>query len=456
MITQHKNKGKQLISKTVSKILQSSIAVALLVSLNGCNSSDDTATIPTSPVMANDYNAFKAGVINANTLKNYIDDWQANKPEGTKGRLVILQAGPTSQGKFIKQDEANGVYVYQIPAAGACDPSYLRHDGVANIPGALLSGPYVDYMINMFGLNPEEDYVLFAMGEGSVGIREIIRSWWVLVYWGWDDSRLAFLNGSVTYDFSDSSGLSDYLGTTTSTPPATPTSYSMKSLQTDRTDLQVYIEYMMDLAQKDDKSGYFLADARGSDEYNGVVKSKTLDKNCGPAHNEQCYSPFQGHIKDAIDFPYTDLFIMDDQTEDINGDGQVDAADASYKLKSPIELQTLYAQKGYKEGDKVVAYCRTGRKATLLAITSYAVLKYPFAMYDGSWIQWGEMANRFDVNGTEIMPSDSRWLTDDSKYSVNLGYTDPLYTQSAAMYDINNSALHSDKIVLEDKAYLGL
>jgi len=438
--------------KTVIKLAQSSLLIALLANLSGCGSSDDVIV----PGTAKDYSAFKSGVIDASTLKKYIDNWQANKPAGTTGRLVVLQAGPTSQGKFIQADEANGVYVYQIPAAGACDPSYLRHDGVANIPGALLSGPYVDYMINQFGLNPEEDYVLFAMGEGSVGIREIIRSWWVLVYWGWDDSRLAFLNGSVTYDFSESSGLANYLGTTPSTPPSTPTSYTMRSLKTDRTDLQIYIEGMMDIAQKDDKNGYFIADARGDNEYYGFVKSKTLDKNCGINHDEQCYSPYQGHIRDAVNFPYTDLFIMDDQTEDINDDGQVDEADASYKLRSPAELETLYAQKGYKKGDKVVAYCRTGRKATLLAITSYAVLKYPFTMYDGSWIQWGEMTNRRDVNDTEIMPANSRWITDNSKYSINLGYTDPLFTQSSAMYDINNSALHSDKIIKEDKAYLGL
>ena len=76
-------------------------------------------------------------------------------------------------------------------------------------------------------------------------------------------------------------------------------------------------------------------------------------------------------------------------------------------------------------------------------------------MYDGSWIQWGQMANAEDVNGTEILPSDSPWRTDIPKYSEIAYNVDPSITQSAAPYDINNSAIDSDKVQLEDKAYLG-
>ncbi len=431
-------------------IIGASIVTALLL-FSGCNSDSDSS----EPTLASNYDNFTSGVLSAQTLSRYIDDWKANRPEGVEGRLIIIQAGASSSGKFIKSN-GDDVLVYQIPAAGACDPSYMRHDGVANIPGALLSGEFTDGMINMFHMNPEKDYVVFAIGVGSTSIREVIRSYWVLAYWGWSKDRLAFLNGSVDYDFSPSSGLSDYLVDAPSTPPATPSQYTMKTLQTDRTDMQIYLKEMMDIAALDDKSGYFIADARGSDEYNGVVRSKTADKNCGPNHDEQCYSPFQGHIRGAVDFPYTDILIRDDQVEDINGDGNITDADASFRFKSPADLEALYAQKGYRKGDKVIAYCRTGRKSTLITLTSYAVLNYDVAMYDGSWIQWGEMANRTDVNGTEILPAGNRWITDDSKYSVTTGYTEPQYTQSSAPYRINPDANDSLKVRAEDQAYLGL
>jgi 3-mercaptopyruvate sulfurtransferase SseA len=309
-------------------------------------------------------------------------------------------------------------------------------------------------MINTFHLDPEKDFVVFAVGVGSATMRDVVRSIWSLNYWGWSHERLAFLNGSVDYDFSATSGLNDYLVDTPSTPPATPSTYSMKSLKNDRTNLHIYMNDMMKIASLDDKKGYFIADARGTKEYSGAKKSKTADKNCGINHDQQCYSPYQGHIRDAVDFPYTDLLVLDDQSEDVNGDGNITAADASFKFKSPVELETLYAQKGYQKDDKVITYCRTGRKATLIAFTSDIVLNYDVAMYDGSWIQWGEMANREDVNGSTILAAENQWITDDSKYSVNLGYTDPIDTQSAKPYEIEVNATDSQLVKLEDQAYL--
>jgi 3-mercaptopyruvate sulfurtransferase SseA len=262
------------------------------------------------------------------------------------------------------------------------------------------------------------------------------------------------LNGSVDYDFSASSGLGGYLVDTPATPPSSPSSFSVKSLHTDRTDRHIYLEDMMKIAGLENKTGYFIADARGTKEFSGVKKSKAANKDCGPNHNEQCYSPYQGHIRGAVDFPYTELLQLSDQSEDVNGDGTVDKKDASFKFKSPIELETLFAEKGYKRGDRVVTYCRTGRKATLITYVSDFVLGYNTTMYDGSWIQWGEMATREDVNGSTILESGNKWITDDPKYSVNLGYTEPNYTQSVAPYDLKIDATSGQKVKLEDQAYL--
>jgi len=433
------------------KTVVSTSIIGSLILFTGCGSSSNSNDNLTK-TMADSYEKYQSGIITANTLSRYIDNWSANKPKGVTGRLVILQAGATSSRKFLKNN-GDDVVTYQIPAKGACDPSYMRHDGVANIPGAMIDGTGVDKMINTFHLNPEKDFIVFAIGVGSTTVRDVIRSLWALNYWGWSHNRLALLNGSIDYNFSASSGLSSYLVDTPSTPPASPSTYSVKSLKA-RTNLHIYIEDMMKIASLDDKKEYFIADARGTSEFTGEKKSKTADKNCGPKHNEQCYSPYQGHIRGAINFPYTDLLILDDQSEDVNGDGKITEDDASFKFKSPIDLETIYAQKGYKQGDKVVTYCRTGRKATLIAFTSNMILDYNVTMYDGSWIQWGEMANREDVNGTTILSANNRWITDDPKYSVNLGYSDPIDTQSAIPYEINTTATSSQLVKLEDQAYI--
>ncbi len=414
-------------------------AILILAGLAGCEDAN--------------YDKKTSGIISQKTLSSYITDWRENRPKGAEGRLIIFQAGATSNGKFLKHDDKD-VIVYQIPAGGACDPSYMRHDGISNIPGALLSGKYVDGMINMFGINPQKDYVVFAVGEGSKTMREVVRSWWVLAYWGWPKERLAFLNGSVTYDFLNSDLLVD--SPSPALKPEEYTHYSMKSLKNLQVHLQTYLSDMMQIASKKDQSGYFIADARGTNEYTGEKASRfSDDKNCGPNKDEKCLMPLQGHIRGAVDFPYTDILIMDDQEEDINGDNKIDEKDASFKFKSPADLEKLYYEKGYRKGDKIITYCRTGRKATLIGITAFGVLDYPVSMYDGSWVQWGEMAGgRIDSDGKEILPEDSHLNLDDPKYTVVSKRIDPVYTQPSSIYDINLTATVSHKIIEEDEAYM--
>jgi hypothetical protein len=145
---------------------------------------------------------------------------------------------------------------------------------------------------------------------------------------------------------------------------------------------------------------------------------------------------------------------MDDETEDLNGDGVIDKKDASFKFKSYDDLTSLYAQKGYKEGDTVIAYCRTGRKSTLSALTATTVLGYPYRMYDGSWMQWGMMAHTEDTNGTMILPESSTLRTDTDMYSVMYGYNDSIDVNPAGIYEIDLNATTSQKIKEEDQAYL--
>jgi len=441
--------------KTITKSI---VAIAIISGFTGCQ--------------PNNYDDKKSGIISAKTLVSYIENWKENKPKGTEGRLIIVQAGATSSDKFLSHDDKN-VVVYQIPAGGSCDPSYRRHDGMTNIPGALLSGAYMDGMISTFNMNPEKDYVVFAVGKGAKTMREVVRSWWVMRYWGWDKNRLAFLDGSVDYDFSKSSGLSQYLVSNPSMPPVkmdkegkpvihngqlVPIApfYTMKTINNVHTDFQFYLADMMKLAAKENKKGYFIADARGSKEFSGEKNSRfSDDKVCGPNKDKKCLMPLQGHIRGAIDFPYTDILVLDDYKEDINGDGKIDKKDASFKFKSPAELEKVYALKGYKKGDKIITYCRTGRKATLLTITADAILHYPVALYDGSWVQWGELAGgRTDIDGNEIIPKNSNLDLDTPKYTVVTKHIEPEYTQPSSIYDINLDATSSNKLIEEDKNYM--
>ncbi len=399
-----------------------------------------------------DYAQNDHGIITASTLNCWLKDWQANKPKGVEGRLIVLQAGKTrfdDNRTFLPHNDKD-VLVYGIPGAGSCDPSYTRFDGITNTPGAMISGDLIDRNINAFQINPEKDYVVIAMSQGSTGIRELTRTMWSMIYWGWDLDRIAFLNGSVEYNYFNNK---EMLVATPSPFPKPEHQYHMSSLGVDRTSLHIYLDEMKQIAASD-KKGIFLVDARGTAEYSGAKKSATKTKTCGADHKQECYSAFRGHIRGAIDFPYTDLIIMDDEKCDINHDGKIDKHDASYKFKSYDDLKNLYACKGYKPGDRVITYCRTGRKATLITLTSTMVLGYPVRMYDGSWMQWGALASTKDTNCNLILDPDAKARTDLPKYSCILGYNNPLDVEPRETYDIHSDATHAQQIKKEDQAYL--
>ena len=136
------------------------------------------------------------------------------------------------------------VVVYGIPAGGACDPSYKRFDGMSETPGAMVSGEKIDKNINMFQLDPKKDFIVFAVANGSPSIREITRTWWSLVYWGWDLKRLGFLNGSVAYNFANDK---EFLVANPSPMPKQTHQYHMRDLKTDRTSLHIYIDQMQEV-----------------------------------------------------------------------------------------------------------------------------------------------------------------------------------------------------------------
>ena len=164
--------------------------------------------------------------------------------------------------------------------------------------------------------------------------------------------------------------------------------------------------------------------------------------------------PLQGHIRGATDVPYTDFLIMDDQKEDINNDGKIDSKDASYKFKSPRASEEIFRAKGYKDGNELITYCRSGRKATVVNLIA-DVLGYAPRMYDGSWVQWGEMAGgRTDVDGNEILPKGSYIDLDNPKYTTVIKRIEPEYTQTSSIYNIDLDARTSNKITEDDKAYI--
>lgn len=459
------------------KVLTASL-IATGMFLGGCNSSSSTdPEATTDPETTNlevktpaqliarsaaDIDENQSGLVSAATVKAWVDDWEQNRPENIEGRLFIMQFGTAMSGddpnKYIK---SIGETVITLDGSGI---SGLRNDGVSDVPSSLPSGTVMDARLAELGINPNKDMLLIVAGNGEAGsVLQASRLWYTMAYWGVKPENMALMNGSALYQFhpdnnSSITDLSDIFVSQATAPPGNGKT-SVKDIPYDATSIHASMQDMMNLVTGVDQA-YMVVDARSSDEYSGakdgdgkiVKKTKTEEKTCGSDGKSQCYVAFEGHIKGAANINYTTLYNGDDQSGDLNGDGKTDAKDASATFKNLDELEAIYAAAGYKDGDTLYTYCRTGTRASINTFVQMQILGYPTAMYDASWTQWGKMAYTLNKNSDFNMREGNQWRTDLEKYSDSV-------TENSDSSDVqqingfNAEGLSTRAIIEEDQAY---
>jgi len=456
------------------------LALAVAIAITGCKVEDVAKIFVQTPAdyatrSNEDYSLNTYGLVTAENAAKLITDWKTNKPAG-KRNLYIMQFGNiygfAAREGYIKSDPAAGVYVFDR-TAGCTDDGDYRFDGVTAMPKPVFTIKEMDDAFAYYGIDPDQDVIMLALGspvttlsgsavsESGMGefMAGVARMWYTLTYWGFPQKSIMVLNGQASYvlDPAYNQKIADMNITRSqiftalqSTPPTNPVWKSISTVKVDGTILQATMKDMMNVVTLNSTSDLIL-DARSTAEYNGTAKkSKTEYSVCGPDHNETCFAAFEGHIKGAQNILYTNVLITDDNTTDISGDGVINYKDSSMTFKPLATLDGLFAAKGYTAGKNVYTYCRTGTKASLLSFTSAAVLGYKTRMYDGSWIQWGKLANKPDTYGITLVPFGNKWLTDVYSEAVNYNvqsYVSPLRQAP----DLNLSADDTNLIIYTDK-----
>ncbi len=438
-------------------------------------SSYNTPQVKTSSYMDNPH------VIDASIMIDWLEDWQGNRPEGIKGKLVILQVGPAfssdASHTYVKHDDKN---IFTFDKAGGCsntDPAFDRTDGVQVIPKAVLSGEMMDGAFMMYDIDPINDMILIvAGGDKKVkGMKEnaaaTARFAWSMKYWGL--KHYAVLDGNIEYMLNPktnpalkSKGVTDIDALFTAKPSTPPMSgtHSVKEIKSMHQEVMATLEEMVNVV-KNCPSHAFIVDARSADEYNAnnsVKMSKTEAKICGEDHKSQCFTAIEGHIKGAKHIEYSDFIVTDDASADANGDGKVDAFDASYRFKTPAQMLEILKSQGYKADKQTLyTYCRTGTRAALPAFIGMDILKVDTKLFDASWIEWGRLAGKTgttDVNGNILLRCDSPWRTDTAALTEKLTYNPsdmvaPRIREGSPL-EADAYACSADKIKSDDCAYM--
>lgn len=471
-----------------------SVLALLLISLNSIKVNTVSELINRS---ADDYSQNKKGVITGSTLATWVRNWPANKPSGITGKLIILQTDSAnriagdSNLPFIKEDPANGVYVYllddyQTPGVTNFRFNQARNSGIFKESVRYqANGAFVDEWLKTFGINPTTDLVVFAVGTGGVTlasgssstagttqgtafaakttgagpVQDISRGVYWLRYWGVDIKNLAILNGNIRSNFA--SGNSDLLSSSRSSIPNSNGNFSVKSIRIDNTALTLGLEDVYEIAKSNLSttsvfgitSSQFLIDARPTTQFDG-----SLTTIAGPTANTyyittswgfsgapsasaspaQKFVAFEGGIKGAVTFPWADLL-----TESSTG----------FQYKTVAELEQIFTSKGFKKGQTVISQCRTNFEAQVNGFAALNILGYPTAYYDGSLVEWTSLLSSHP-GSVNTVSSTFKWRTDTDSVSRILWYNGSSSDVSRVQTStVDTTATTTKAFITEDKAY---
>jgi 3-mercaptopyruvate sulfurtransferase SseA len=401
---------------------------------------------------AENYDDNVNGLISGATLQRWIDDWEANRPPGITGRLVILQVSDGPEGAaYISPKPLEGVVTYSI------DPGRLtqtRSNGIMNVVTMVPDGSNLDAFLKDFGIDPTRDMVVCAMGAGgtSHAMRQG-RCWYMLRYWGVARTNLAILNGGASHPaVMDAAYLGDVATCDEKLSPAClPKSgyVSVRHLAEDNTALQATLEDLIAVAEG--RWEAFVWDARGGTEYTAQLRDNgTVDfRNSGPQ---------QGHPNGAALLPYLSLLEAEDGSYRFKDKAVLDAYmngevvdGAAFERYDAGSLIPLGIGGAYRSGQTVITYCETTMRAMITGIASGVILGLPTRFYDGAMYEWNSMAGGVQNKyGEFILPADSSWRTDRTDRS-HFVYNSP---ENIAAREVDNPyAERSNAIIAADKAY---
>ncbi|MFP4616272.1 MAG: sulfurtransferase [Thiohalorhabdus sp.] len=372
-----------------------------------------------------DYSNNTNGLITAGTLADWMDEWANNKPNDSEGNpiagdLVILEVNDggdydddgtwTGGGIYFQEDTGNtdGENVRTYVVSGG-EVSETRNNGAIDSVSMVLSESSMNDLMAKYDVDPTEDMVVVAMGEGGGPPNmQMGRLWYALRYWGAPADHLALLNGGAQWN-TDEGPLTDTDHVQIDTDPADVVTghynpdiadgsvdlsevTAAADLPEANMDLMASYEDMLDVA-KANTTENLIWDARSPEEYYGL-------ENQGRGY------AFEGHVRGAENLPYDQLLV----------------ADEGWRYLDKDSLQDKLDSLGYEDGQTVYTYCVTTYRAMITGIASGVVLGKPTRFYDGAWTQWGQMAYHENKEGTYNLASDSPWRADIPEASRWISY----------------------------------
>jgi len=353
-------------------------------------------------------------LISAATLNDWVDP-DKGYPGDQYGhnRVVVLHVGAGYSSGHVP-----GAYSVGSDDLKDFSTGFTRSDGVSNIDSVVAIQSSIDKLIKKAGIDGGSIIVLTS-NNSDADFKLLSRVYFNFRYWGFSRSKLRVLDGFVNTTWVNSNYALDYAD-----PKATESAeYAVCNLTQEPDRFRASLEDMIKVAE-DNNSKTVIIDTRSAAEYNGTIGLTVPGTNGAVA--------FEGHIKGALWQEYTGLL----------------KANGTLLDKEPIdELTPIFSALDIPVDSSTTAYVygKNGESAAITFLALDGVLNYPVRLYDGGWLEWGQMAEK--PNGDL---DDSKWATDVSTRSGAVTYNTTVDTLSTYSF-VDSYATNANAVNEEDR-----
>jgi 3-mercaptopyruvate sulfurtransferase SseA len=302
-------------------------------------------------------------------------------PEGYGYTKMVVLHVDFSQGNY-DAGHVPGAFFMSLT-----DVSTTRNNGIADTVSQVATMAQMDTLIQRTGIDANT-VVVVTTSPGGFNMMNLGRAYFNFRYWGFPKERLRILDGNTALY-----GAEFTLSTTTPAPVVS--AYNVCNLRQDTTVDEVRASYEeMFAVAGDDDADTVIADARSADEYNGVIGKTSVSSGV--------FVAFEGHARTAEHQEWVTLT-------------------SGGRLLPKVDLIDAMEDIGASPATTVYTYCRTSWRAAVNFMALDAVLGWPVKIYDGAWIQWGQMATNDSTLDGSLDP-DSPWRADNSDRTESLAY----------------------------------
>jgi 3-mercaptopyruvate sulfurtransferase SseA len=325
--------------------------------------------------------AGSSALVSPETLKVWISD--GYKTDNGK-RVVIIDVANADGSEYNFPEDVPGKPQYIPGAVNLPKPEFdtIRSDGPVNAVTSVIKGEKIDSLLQKAGIDKNTVIVLTGTWSGteSTGpaVVAVVRTWWVLRYWGFTDYNLKLLDGGDRAYAALGEKLTD--------SPATPKAMNFSVRELNKNNIDAVRAPIGELVD-DIKNGAYTKKEKFL--INTLQPTYRFTLNDGKNINiTKRGILFSGRVRGSIqlELAIKDLFSYNKVND-------------TFRFKTAEELSELFLDKDTEKlflpadkSKRIITHCGTGQFATYYDFVLRNILQYTnTAVYDGSIVEWTDL-----------------------------------------------------------------